>query len=73
MRFDFYDRILNLRQISHEELGQFNPILRTLLILGIVSIMTIKSEYDYVIIGAGPAGLQLGYFLHKANRRYLIL
>src|SRR6266508_4869257 len=28
---------------------------------------------DYLIIGAGPAGLQLGYFLEKAGRNYLIL
>jgi cation diffusion facilitator CzcD-associated flavoprotein CzcO len=35
--------------------------------------MTSKTEYEYLIIGAGPAGLQLGYFLQKANRNYLIL
>ncbi len=29
--------------------------------------------YDYLIIGAGPAGLQLGYFLENAQRDYLIL
>lgn len=28
---------------------------------------------DYLIIGAGPAGLQLGYFLQKAGRDYCIL
>ena len=28
---------------------------------------------DYLVIGAGPAGLQLGYFLEKAGRGYLIL
>jgi len=28
---------------------------------------------DYLVIGAGPAGLQLGYFLGKAGRSYLIL
>jgi thioredoxin reductase len=28
---------------------------------------------DYLIIGAGPAGLQLGYFLERAGRNYLIL
>jgi thioredoxin reductase len=28
---------------------------------------------DYLIIGAGPAGLQLGYFLERAGRDYLIL
>lgn len=30
-------------------------------------------EIDYLIIGAGPAGLQLGYFLDRAGRDYLIL
>jgi len=35
--------------------------------------MNYKKELDYLIIGAGPAGLQLGYFLEKANRDYLIL
>ncbi|HEV2779203.1 MAG TPA: NAD(P)-binding domain-containing protein [Actinophytocola sp.] len=28
---------------------------------------------DYLVIGAGPAGLQLGYFLQRAGRDYLIL
>lgn len=32
-----------------------------------------KMILDYVIIGAGPAGLQLGYFLEQAGRNYLIL
>jgi thioredoxin reductase len=32
-----------------------------------------RREIDYLIIGAGPAGIQLGYFLEKANRNYLIL
>lgn len=30
-------------------------------------------QFDYVIVGAGPAGLQLGYFLQKAGRNYVIL
>ncbi len=30
-------------------------------------------HHDYLIIGAGPAGLQLGYFLSKNQRDYLIL
>ena len=29
--------------------------------------------YDYLIVGAGPAGLQLGYFLGKSGRSYCIL
>jgi thioredoxin reductase len=28
---------------------------------------------DYLIVGAGPAGLQLGYFLERAGRSYRIL
>ena len=28
--------------------------------------------HEYCIIGAGPAGLQLGYFLQKAQRNYII-
>lgn len=35
--------------------------------------MNFPNEFEYLIIGAGPAGLQLGYFLEKANRSYLIL
>jgi thioredoxin reductase len=31
------------------------------------------SHYDYLIIGAGPAGLQLGYYMEKQQRNYLIL
>ena len=29
--------------------------------------------YEYLIIGAGPAGLQLGYYLTRSGRDYLIL
>lgn len=32
-----------------------------------------KSSFDYIILGAGPAGLQLGSFLEKASRSYLII
>lgn len=32
-----------------------------------------QTHHDYLIIGAGPAGLQLGYYLEKAGRDYLIL
>lgn len=35
--------------------------------------MKSTTEVDYLIIGAGPAGLQLAYFLQKAGRSYLIL
>ena len=30
-------------------------------------------HYDYLVIGAGPAGLQMGYFLEQAGRKYVIL
>ncbi|QDT13171.1 NAD(P)-binding domain-containing protein [Planctomycetes bacterium K23_9] len=30
-------------------------------------------EVDYVIIGAGPAGLQLGYFMERAGNDYVVL
>uniref|UniRef100_A0A3Q3W1K2 FAD-dependent oxidoreductase domain containing 2 n=1 Tax=Mola mola TaxID=94237 RepID=A0A3Q3W1K2_MOLML len=29
--------------------------------------------FDYCVLGAGPAGLQMGYFLSKAKRVYIIL
>lgn len=32
-----------------------------------------EHEVSYLIIGAGPAGLQLGYYLEQAGRDYLIL
>src|SRR5438046_6234198 len=32
----------------------------------------IGESVDYLIIGAGPAGLQLGYFLQRAGRNYLV-
>jgi len=32
-----------------------------------------KSHYEYIILGAGPAGLQLAYYLEKAGRDYLVL
>ncbi|XP_043931265.1 FAD-dependent oxidoreductase domain-containing protein 2 [Protopterus annectens] len=30
-------------------------------------------HHDYCIIGAGPAGLQMAYFLHHSQRDYLVL
>lgn len=35
--------------------------------------MAQSSGYEYLIIGAGPAGLQLGYFLQKMGYSFLIL
>lgn len=34
--------------------------------------VTSKSHHDYCVVGAGPAGLQMGYFLHQAKRDYVI-
>lgn len=32
-----------------------------------------QKHFDYIIVGAGPAGLQMGYFLERSNRSYVIL
>lgn len=32
-----------------------------------------RHQYDYCVLGAGPAGLQMGYFLSRARRDYIIL
>lgn len=29
--------------------------------------------YDYIVVGAGPAGCQMGFYLTRAERKYLIL
>ena len=34
---------------------------------------TYEDFWEYIVIGAGPAGLQMGYFLEKAGRNYVIL
>ncbi|MEU7087161.1 NAD(P)-binding domain-containing protein [Streptomyces achromogenes] len=35
--------------------------------------MSDTGQVDYLVIGAGPAGLQAGYFLQKSGRDYLIV
>lgn len=35
--------------------------------------MSKHTDVEYLIIGAGPAGLQAGYFFEKGNQQYLIL
>lgn len=42
------------------------------LIVLLVFISLAAGYHDYCIIGAGPSGLQLGYFLHQQNRDYVI-
>ena len=37
------------------------------------SASTRKEQYQFCIVGAGPAGLQLGHLLHTAGRDYTIL
>lgn len=32
-----------------------------------------EDDYEYIIIGAGPAGVQLAYFLEQQRRRYVVL
>ncbi len=33
----------------------------------------IPAEFEYVIVGAGPAGLQAAYFLEKSKRSYVVM
>ncbi|SFK67326.1 Thioredoxin reductase [Amycolatopsis sacchari] len=35
--------------------------------------MSAEETLDYLVIGAGPAGLQMGYFLGRSGHRYLIV
>ena len=35
--------------------------------------MSESIKLDYLVIGAGPAGIQLAYFLDRANQSYLVL
>ncbi|WP_093785694.1 NAD(P)-binding domain-containing protein [Actinacidiphila guanduensis] len=32
-----------------------------------------EERLDYLVVGAGPAGLQAGYFLERAGRKYLVV
>ncbi|XP_067937760.1 FAD-dependent oxidoreductase domain-containing protein 2-like [Watersipora subatra] len=34
--------------------------------------LAMNEPYEYVIVGAGPAGLQMAYFLQKEGRRYVV-
>jgi hypothetical protein len=39
---------------------------------GSSSELALKDSYSYCIVGAGPGGLQLGHYLHKKSRDYII-
>ena len=42
--------------------------------LVLLTLSSASSEYwEYAVIGAGPAGLQMGYYLQKAGRQYVIM
>lgn len=43
-----------------------------LVFLVFISVTTASGYHDYCIIGAGPGGLQLGYYLQQQNRDYII-
>ncbi|XP_048760429.2 uncharacterized protein LOC125669743 isoform X3 [Ostrea edulis] len=50
-----------------------SPVLRALLtVLLCWGVGTSPTHRDYCVIGAGPAGLQIGYFLNKSQRNYII-
>ena len=38
----------------------------------LLTISSAKNFYQYCVIGAGPGGLQMGYFLQKSGRDYVI-
>jgi len=44
-----------------------------LLVLAIHLCSSSAVYHDYIVVGAGPGGLQLGYFLERAGRDYVIL
>ena len=35
--------------------------------------MSGEERIDYLVVGAGPAGIQAGYFLDRAGRDYLVV
>ena len=42
--------------------------------LVLLTLSSASSKYwEYAVIGAGPAGLQMGYYLQKAGRQYVIM
>ena len=54
------------------DLWQLLPAL-SLLLFQVMLDLADGVDWDYIIVGAGPAGLQMGFHLQKAGRRYIIL
>jgi len=48
-------------------------LLLLMLLFKLCSAASSAVYHDYIIVGAGPSGLQLGYFLQRADRDYVIL
>lgn len=56
------------------------PLFRLLCVLSLVlagsgsgSGRNASMSHEYCVLGAGPAGLQMGYFLSRSQRDYIIL
>lgn len=47
--------------------------MKLFILLTLLTISLSIHDFEYCIIGAGPAGLQLGYFLHQDSKNYVIL
>ena len=69
-----YIRVVYFQEISFVGMG----VTKFSVILLVSSALLIKESYaeavskDYCVVGAGPAGLQIGSFLSTANRDYVI-
>jgi len=54
-------------------LARFKYAASWLLMLVVQQSSSSAVYHDYIVVGAGPAGLQLGYFLERSRRDYVIL
>ena len=45
---------------------------RAIIFAALLVVSYAKTFYEYCVIGGGPAGLQMGYFLQTAGRDYVI-
>ena len=69
LAFEIVNKIFEVFTEFTEELLRFSQLPGTY-----ESLLRLPShEYEYLIIGAGPAGLQLGYYLEKSKHDYAIL